>query len=82
MDSEHKEPVLKVQGLAIGYGERDVQHDVSFEVKPGSIFAIMGPSGCGKSTLLKALIGLLRPSAGAVHFGVQDYWSLGPRPPG
>jgi phospholipid/cholesterol/gamma-HCH transport system ATP-binding protein len=77
MDSEHKEPVLKVQGLAIGYGERDVQHDVSFEVKPGSIFAIMGPSGCGKSTLLKALIGLLRPSAGAVHFGVQDYWSLG-----
>jgi len=76
MDQEHKEPVLQVQGLAIGYGDQQVQHDVSFDVKPGSIFAIMGPSGCGKSTLLKALIGLLRPSAGMVHFGAQDYWSL------
>ena len=76
MDSENKEPVLRVQGLAIGYGGQDVQHDVSFDVKRGSIFAIMGPSGCGKSTLLKALIGLLRPTAGAVHFGARDYWSL------
>jgi len=76
MDQQPKEPVLQVQGLAIGYGEHSVQHDVSFDVKPGSIFAIMGPSGCGKSTLLKALIGLLRPTAGVVHFGHQDYWSL------
>jgi phospholipid/cholesterol/gamma-HCH transport system ATP-binding protein len=76
MDQQPKEPVLQVQGLAIGYGARSVQHDVSFDVKPGSIFAIMGPSGCGKSTLLKALIGLLRPTAGVVHFGDQDYWSL------
>jgi phospholipid/cholesterol/gamma-HCH transport system ATP-binding protein len=76
MDHEHQKPVLRVQGLAIGYGEQDVQHDVSFDVNPGSIFAIMGPSGCGKSTLLKALIGLKRPRAGAVHFGARDYWSL------
>ena len=76
MDQQHKQPVLQVQGLAIGYGDQPVQHDVSFDVKPGSIFAIMGPSGCGKSTLLKALIGLLRPSAGVVHLGTQDYWSL------
>jgi phospholipid/cholesterol/gamma-HCH transport system ATP-binding protein len=53
-----------------------VQHDVSFDVKPGSIFAIMGASGCGKSTLLRALTGLLRPSAGTVRYGAQDYWSM------
>ena len=76
MDPEHNEPVLQVQGLAVGYGDQDVQHDVSFDVKRGSIFAIMGPSGCGKSTLLSALIGLLRPSAGAVRFGARDYWAL------
>jgi phospholipid/cholesterol/gamma-HCH transport system ATP-binding protein len=68
--------ILQVRGLAFGYGGKSVQHDVSFEVKQGSIFAIMGESGCGKSTLLKALIGLLRPSAGTVHFGTQDYWSM------
>jgi phospholipid/cholesterol/gamma-HCH transport system ATP-binding protein len=76
MDNAHKETVLQVRGLAIGYGVEIIQHDVSFEVRRGSIFAIMGPSGCGKSTLLKALIGLLRPSAGAVHFGARDYWAL------
>jgi phospholipid/cholesterol/gamma-HCH transport system ATP-binding protein len=67
---------LHVHGLAFGYGGEPVQHDVSFDVKRGSIFAIMGGSGCGKSTLLKTLIGLLRPSAGTVQFGSQDYWSM------
>ena len=67
---------LQVSGLSFGYGGESVQRDVSFDVKQGSIFAIMGESGCGKSTLLKALIGLLRPSAGTVHFGAQDYWSM------
>jgi phospholipid/cholesterol/gamma-HCH transport system ATP-binding protein len=76
MDHEHQEPVLQVQGIAVGYGDQGIQHDVSFDVKRGSIFAIMGPSGCGKSTLMKALIGLLRPSAGALRFGPEDYWAL------
>jgi phospholipid/cholesterol/gamma-HCH transport system ATP-binding protein len=76
MDPEHKELVLQVQGITVGYGNQAIQHDVSFDVKRGSVFAIMGPSGCGKSTLLKALIGLLRPSVGAVRFGTKDYWAL------
>ena len=54
---------LKATNLAIGYGRKPVQHGISFDVRAGSIFAIMGGSGCGKRTLLKALIGLLRPSA-------------------
>jgi phospholipid/cholesterol/gamma-HCH transport system ATP-binding protein len=66
---------LRVERLSVGYGERIVQHDVSFDVAAGSIFAIMGGSGCGKSTLLRALIGLLRPRAGSVCFGAEDYWS-------
>jgi phospholipid/cholesterol/gamma-HCH transport system ATP-binding protein len=76
MDTIHTASTLHVRGLSVGYGAGAVQHDVSFDVKQGSIFAIMGGSGCGKSTLLKALIGLLRPSAGTVHFGDQDYWSM------
>jgi len=76
LEHQQKELALQVQGLAIGYGDQHIQHDVSFNVERGSIFAIMGPSGCGKSTLLKALIGLLRPSAGAVRFGARDYWAL------
>ena len=66
---------LQVKDLAVGYGTIPVQHGISFDVQAGSIFAIMGGSGCGKSTLLKALIGLLRPSAGTVTFGADDFWA-------
>jgi len=68
--------MLKVRDLSVGFGGTPVQHDVSFDVKRGSIFGIMGISGCGKSTLLRALIGLLRPSAGSVLFDGEDYWAL------
>jgi phospholipid/cholesterol/gamma-HCH transport system ATP-binding protein len=70
-----REPKLRVEGLAIGFGETIIQHDLSFTVAAGSIFAIMGRSGCGKSTLLKAMIGLLRPSAGTIHVDAEDYWA-------
>jgi phospholipid/cholesterol/gamma-HCH transport system ATP-binding protein len=68
-------PPLRVRALSIGYGTQVVQHDLSFDVNARSIFAIMGASGCGKSTLLHSLMGLLRPSAGAVSFQGNDYWS-------
>jgi phospholipid/cholesterol/gamma-HCH transport system ATP-binding protein len=69
--------ILEVLGLAYGYNGETLQHDVSFDVKRGSIFAIMGASGSGKSTLLKVLIGLQRPSAGEIVFGGDNYCSLG-----
>jgi phospholipid/cholesterol/gamma-HCH transport system ATP-binding protein len=66
---------IRVEGLAFGYGDNIVQHDVSFDVAPRSIFAIMGGSGCGKSTLMKAMIGLLRPAAGTILVEGEDYWA-------
>lgn len=75
MDTGGDQPKLSVEGLAVGYGERAVQQDLSFAVKSGSIFAIMGGSGCGKSTVFKALIGLLRPSAGTICVNGEDYWA-------
>jgi phospholipid/cholesterol/gamma-HCH transport system ATP-binding protein len=70
-------PILEILGRAYGYDGETLQHDVSFDGKRGSIFAIMGTSGSGKSTLLKALIGLQRPSAGEITFGGVRYSSLG-----
>lgn len=75
MDDRQGKPKLQISRLAFGYGANVVQHDVSFDVAPRSIFAIMGGSGCGKSTLMKAMIGLLCPSAGTIHVGSEDYWS-------
>jgi phospholipid/cholesterol/gamma-HCH transport system ATP-binding protein len=73
MSHAHDKTILAVQGLAFGYGAERLQHDVSFDVKRGSIFAIMGASGSGKSTLLKVLIGLLQPTAGEINFGGVNY---------
>ncbi len=67
--------LLSVDGLTLAFGSKVIQRDLSFEVRRGSIFAIMGGSGCGKSTVLKAMIGLLRPRAGTVRVEAEDYWA-------
>jgi phospholipid/cholesterol/gamma-HCH transport system ATP-binding protein len=69
--------LLSVRGLTLGYGDRVIQHDLSFDVKRGSIFAVMGGSGCGKSTVLKSMIGLLSPVAGSITVDGEDYWAAG-----
>ncbi len=66
--------LISVSGLTLGYGERVILQALDFTVPRGSIFAIMGGSGCGKSTVMRALVGLLRPQAGRVTVGGEDYW--------
>jgi phospholipid/cholesterol/gamma-HCH transport system ATP-binding protein len=66
---------LRVSGLTLAYGKRVIQSDLDFAVRQGSIFAIMGGSGCGKSTVLKAMVGLLRPAAGAILVDDEEFWS-------
>lgn len=46
-------------------------HDISFDVKPGSILGLVGESGSGKSTLAKAITGLVNPTAGHMALGAE-----------
>lgn len=72
-------PVIAVEDLTIGYGERVVQQGLRFEVRRGEVFVILGGSGCGKSTLLKVMIGLVPPLHGRVLFdGVDMVTAQGP----
>ena len=66
--------MIDVQGLAIGYGDTVVMHDLTFQVNKGDIFIIMGVNGCGKSTLLKSLIGLKEPAQGKILYGGKSLW--------
>ena len=43
-------PAISVKGLRKRYGERSVVDGLSFDVAPGSVFAILGPNGAGKTT--------------------------------
>jgi branched-chain amino acid transport system ATP-binding protein len=58
--------VLALSGVHSGYGEALVVRDVSLDVRPGEIFALLGKNGMGKSTLLKTVMGFLPLQAGSV----------------
>jgi phospholipid/cholesterol/gamma-HCH transport system ATP-binding protein len=68
-------PLLSVRGVTLAFGPKVIQHDLAFDVRRGSIFAVMGGSGCGKSTVLKSMIGLLRPRVGSILVEGEDYWA-------
>src|SRR5262245_47065949 len=61
------ETVIRADGLTIGWGDRVLMKDVTFEIRRGDIFVILGGSGCGKSTLLRHLVGLEEPKGGAIE---------------
>jgi ATP-binding cassette, subfamily B, bacterial CvaB/MchF/RaxB len=60
---------IKVRDASFRYGAADqlVLQDINLDVKPGEFIAITGPSGGGKTTLLKLLVGLHRPTSGAIE---------------
>ncbi len=59
-------PAITVRNLTMGWDDRILQKEASFEVQKSEVFAILGGSGCGKSTLLRYLIGLEKPMEGDI----------------
>ncbi len=76
LQSAGDEPILALRDVTVGYGDKVVQQQLSFDVRRGSVFAIMGASGAGKSTVLSTLIGLTKPQGGTVTFAGENYWGL------
>jgi branched-chain amino acid transport system ATP-binding protein len=61
-------PLLDVRGLHGGYGGAPVLFDVQLQVGAAEIVGLIGRNGMGKTTLVRHIVGLLRPSAGTMHF--------------
>ena len=59
--------MITVSGLEKRYGAQHVLRGVNVEVRHGSVTAVVGPNGAGKTTLIKAILGLVRPDAGAIR---------------
>jgi phospholipid/cholesterol/gamma-HCH transport system ATP-binding protein len=60
-------PVIWTEDLRVQYGAREILHGLTLEIRQGETMVVIGGSGSGKSTLLRALVGLEKPSSGAVH---------------
>jgi ABC-type glutathione transport system ATPase component len=69
-------PAIAVRDLEVTYGwgrsTTRVLHGIDIDVAKGNTVAVVGESGSGKSTLAKALVGVVRPSAGSVRIGGTD----------
>ncbi len=70
--------MLKVKNIDVFYGDVQVIWDVSFEVEPGTVTALIGANGAGKSTILKTISGILRPRKGEILFDIHPIYKIEP----
>ena len=75
------EPLLRISGLAAGYGGTQVLRGIEFDVMPGEIVAVLGANGVGKTTLNKTLSGVIRARARRDPFRRPADRRPAPRPP-
>ena len=65
-------PLLQIRHLDSGYGDVQILWDVSIDVNPGEVVALIGANGAGKTTLLRTISQLIRPRAGTISFNGRD----------
>lgn len=83
-------PLLRVAHLKVAYpirssvlqrqiGANVAVDDVTFDIHPGETVGLVGESGSGKSTVARAVIGLVKPDAGAIEFEGEDITQYSPK---
>jgi iron complex transport system ATP-binding protein len=71
-------PKLALERVEMGYPDLTVLREVTLEVVPGEVLAIIGPNGVGKSTLVRVASGMLSPLHGRVGINGSRLDELGP----
>jgi urea transport system ATP-binding protein len=64
--------LLRAAGIDVAYGQSQIIGNLSLDVKPNEIVAVLGLNGMGKTTLMKSLIGLLPVKRGSIVLGGHD----------
>jgi iron complex transport system ATP-binding protein len=71
--------MLAARGISVRYGTQPVIRELSLEVLPGQVLALLGPNGSGKSTLLSALCGVVKSHGGEVLLEGRPIREMGRR---
>jgi len=64
--------LLALDRINAFYGDSHVLHDVSLELSPGRLLALLGRNGAGKSTCMHAVVGFLPPRSGRIRIGERE----------
>ncbi|HEX6643246.1 MAG TPA: ABC transporter ATP-binding protein [Gemmatimonadales bacterium] len=70
--------MIRYRGFTKRFGDVVAVQGLDLDVGPGETLALIGPNGSGKTTTLKALVGLVRPTAGSITVGGVDALTDGP----
>jgi ABC-type glutathione transport system ATPase component len=74
--STQRDALLTVNGLDVFYGKgsgrKQVLFDAGLTIAPGEVVGLIGETGSGKSTLARAILGLVKPTAGSIEFQAVD----------
>lgn len=62
------QPLISFENIKKRFARTIVLEDINLQINKGEIFGLLGLNGAGKTTLIRCLLGLLRPSAGAIFF--------------
>lgn len=71
-----RERGLVVEAIDVHYGKVQALRDVSLEIKPGEMVALLGANGAGKTTTLRTISGMLAPTQGRVLFEGEEITGL------
>ncbi len=67
---------IKVEDLAIHFGDNIALNDVSLNIEAGTFFTLLGPSGCGKTTLLRSIAGFTPATKGSIYFNGKNVTAI------
>lgn len=59
--------IIQTNNLTKSFGSKEILRDINLNVEPGKIYGLLGANGAGKTTLMKIMLGLLKPTSGAME---------------
>ncbi|EAF0862914.1 ABC transporter ATP-binding protein [Listeria monocytogenes] len=66
------ETVLKLEHVTKKIGQKNIVHNISFDIHKGEVFGLLGPNGAGKTTIIRSIVGLIRRSEGTVFINGKN----------
>lgn len=66
-------PIVSIRDFNLVINDKSIVKDLSFDVHPGEVFALLGANGSGKTSTIRSLLGIYKPSGGTLHINGKKY---------